>query len=471
MVEEARAYRERVLSELARRRELARQQIEQLVHGRDRLLEVFERARLVAVDVVAEISPLGSPEEYVDFAPPTGPDAAHLARPSDCRRRHRGRRRASPRTSSRPRAAPEVAPRPPRTRRSSPSEATDGRRPHGGSAALPDGRRRVDRDCRRRRRRRRRPAGQADGAKTVEEAHRRRGRRADEVRRDAVPAARRGARPADRRRRPQAQAGARRRAERGARRAAPQGAGARRSTRSCPPTPSTPSATSTPSRRAACAPPWPAPPSVAAPVRALDRRADRHAWRRCATRSAPSLVAPLRDRLERCVADGDGDNDDDHQAGPRRLPRVEDAAHRRPARRRVPPRVRARRARRGRARHADVLDRSTRTVRRAPTPRTTRSPAPSPPVTRIPTGHTLRPAHAGCRCCSPPSTEVTSPPMRRPPTSLVGARCGRIAGAIVLIVVGVCCSCSSSCSAGRSPASTSTTCGTTASVAATCSGV
>jgi DivIVA domain-containing protein len=73
MVEEARAYRERVLSELARRRELARQQIEQLVHGRDRLLEAFERARMVAIDVVAEISPLGSPEEYADFEPPTGP--------------------------------------------------------------------------------------------------------------------------------------------------------------------------------------------------------------------------------------------------------------------------------------------------------------------------------------------------------------------------------------------------------------
>jgi DivIVA domain-containing protein len=73
MVEEARAYRERVLSELARRRELARQQIEQLVHGRDRLLEAFERARMVAIDVVAEISPLGSPEVYADFEAPTGP--------------------------------------------------------------------------------------------------------------------------------------------------------------------------------------------------------------------------------------------------------------------------------------------------------------------------------------------------------------------------------------------------------------
>ncbi len=39
-------------SELARRRELAREQIEQLVHGRDRLMQAFERARLVAVDVV-----------------------------------------------------------------------------------------------------------------------------------------------------------------------------------------------------------------------------------------------------------------------------------------------------------------------------------------------------------------------------------------------------------------------------------
>ena len=73
MVEEARAYRERVLGELARRRDLARQQIEQLVHGRDRLLQAFERARLVAVDVTAELSPLGEPDEYVDLTPTTGP--------------------------------------------------------------------------------------------------------------------------------------------------------------------------------------------------------------------------------------------------------------------------------------------------------------------------------------------------------------------------------------------------------------
>ncbi len=73
MVNEARAYRERVLSELARRRELAREQIEQLVHGRDRLMQSFERARLVAVDVVSELQPLGEPDEYVNLTPTTGP--------------------------------------------------------------------------------------------------------------------------------------------------------------------------------------------------------------------------------------------------------------------------------------------------------------------------------------------------------------------------------------------------------------
>jgi DivIVA domain-containing protein len=73
MVNEARAYRERVLGELARRREMARQQIEQLVHGRDRLLQAFERARLAAVDVMAEMTPLGQPAEYVNLSPTTGP--------------------------------------------------------------------------------------------------------------------------------------------------------------------------------------------------------------------------------------------------------------------------------------------------------------------------------------------------------------------------------------------------------------
>ncbi|MCU1399645.1 MAG: hypothetical protein JWN62_2754 [Acidimicrobiales bacterium] len=73
MVNEARAYRERVLSELARRRELARQQIEQLIHGRDRLLQAFERSRIAAVEVMAELTPLGEPDEYVNLQPTTGP--------------------------------------------------------------------------------------------------------------------------------------------------------------------------------------------------------------------------------------------------------------------------------------------------------------------------------------------------------------------------------------------------------------
>lgn len=73
MVNEARSYRERVLSELARRRELARQQIEQLIHGRDRLLQAFERSRIAAVEVMAELTPLGEPSEYVNLQLTTGP--------------------------------------------------------------------------------------------------------------------------------------------------------------------------------------------------------------------------------------------------------------------------------------------------------------------------------------------------------------------------------------------------------------
>ena len=56
MVNEAREYREKVLSELARRRELARQQIEQLIHSRDRLVNAFDRARHAANDVVGDLA-------------------------------------------------------------------------------------------------------------------------------------------------------------------------------------------------------------------------------------------------------------------------------------------------------------------------------------------------------------------------------------------------------------------------------
>ena len=73
MVNEARAYRERVLADLERRTKLARQHIEELAHGRERLLQVFERARLVAVDVSAELQAFTGPDEFVNFSPTTGP--------------------------------------------------------------------------------------------------------------------------------------------------------------------------------------------------------------------------------------------------------------------------------------------------------------------------------------------------------------------------------------------------------------
>jgi len=77
MVNEAREYREKVLSELARRRELARTQIEQLVANRDRLLNAFERARLATDDVMTGLVSVDDdlPREFVNLAPTTGPVA------------------------------------------------------------------------------------------------------------------------------------------------------------------------------------------------------------------------------------------------------------------------------------------------------------------------------------------------------------------------------------------------------------
>lgn len=74
MVNEARAYREKVLSELSRRRDAARQQIEQLLHGRDRLMNAFERARLASEDVINGLTDAhDEPEFIVDLSPTTGP--------------------------------------------------------------------------------------------------------------------------------------------------------------------------------------------------------------------------------------------------------------------------------------------------------------------------------------------------------------------------------------------------------------
>ena len=55
MVTEAREYREKVLADLAQRRDLARAQIRALVDGRDHLLRAFEVARLAAVDIIVEL--------------------------------------------------------------------------------------------------------------------------------------------------------------------------------------------------------------------------------------------------------------------------------------------------------------------------------------------------------------------------------------------------------------------------------
>lgn len=65
MVIEAREYREKVLGELARRRELAREQIEHLIHDRDRLVAAFDRARLAANDVVGDLTEFDELSEEV----------------------------------------------------------------------------------------------------------------------------------------------------------------------------------------------------------------------------------------------------------------------------------------------------------------------------------------------------------------------------------------------------------------------
>ena len=74
MVNEAREYREKVLGELSKRRDAARAQIEQLLHGRDRLLSAFERARIASESVLEELHEAhDEPETLVNLAPTTGP--------------------------------------------------------------------------------------------------------------------------------------------------------------------------------------------------------------------------------------------------------------------------------------------------------------------------------------------------------------------------------------------------------------
>jgi len=72
MVNEAREYSEKKLAELARRRELAKQEIEQLVRDRDRLMSAFERARLAANDVMGDLTEFDEADEDLLRAIPKG---------------------------------------------------------------------------------------------------------------------------------------------------------------------------------------------------------------------------------------------------------------------------------------------------------------------------------------------------------------------------------------------------------------
>ena len=352
MVNEARAYRERVLSELTRRRELARQQIEQLILGRDRLLQVFERARLVAVDVVAELTPLGEPDEYVDLSPTTGPvpmmvPARSLTGAADraTADRRRRRRDADDADDVEPTPTrPTPTPRP--TRRPTPRPTTRDRPERRGRGRVGSGRRSdagetPDVDDRARRTTpvatHRRPtwsscsptrptteahpdtgalfarlrAGTSDSAAGDADGEPRR-RRCRRHRGDDLRPPRRRARAADRRRRPQAEAGARRRAERRARHVAQDGGGHRPDSH-----PSARQRSHRPLRRCDRRR---APRRrgrrcrhdrrrVAGRAAQVDRQVD-HASTRCGPRSPPISSGRSATGSSRCVADGAGDNDD-----------------------------------------------------------------------------------------------------------------------------------------------------------------
>ncbi len=76
MVAEVRAYREKVLADIARRNEEARRELERLVVERERLLGAFERARLAASDVVGELVDDEVTLHEVGVTPPlVSPDA------------------------------------------------------------------------------------------------------------------------------------------------------------------------------------------------------------------------------------------------------------------------------------------------------------------------------------------------------------------------------------------------------------
>jgi DivIVA domain-containing protein len=83
IVAEVRAYRERVLADIAKRTEEARRELERLVHERERLLTAFERARHAATDVVGDLTEFDEAIRGAGIVPPlVPPDAPPPPRPS-----------------------------------------------------------------------------------------------------------------------------------------------------------------------------------------------------------------------------------------------------------------------------------------------------------------------------------------------------------------------------------------------------
>jgi len=76
MVAEVRAYRERVLADLARRTDEARRELERLVQARDRLISAFERARSAATGVVGDLNAFDEAIRDAGIVPPLVPPDA-----------------------------------------------------------------------------------------------------------------------------------------------------------------------------------------------------------------------------------------------------------------------------------------------------------------------------------------------------------------------------------------------------------
>ena len=83
MVAEVRAYRERVLADLARRTDEAHRELERLVQERDRLISAFERARSAATGVVGDLNAFDEAIRDAGIVPPLAPpDAPPPPRPT-----------------------------------------------------------------------------------------------------------------------------------------------------------------------------------------------------------------------------------------------------------------------------------------------------------------------------------------------------------------------------------------------------